>query len=124
MAPGTGPLGVLRRVRARQAEAGRALAHAAGEKPCELCAEPVEADHGHLVDLEGRGLFCACRACHLLFSSPGAGGHRYRSVPDRYVTVPTEGLSPAPWEALRVPVSVAYFFLNSTLQRLVELRKK
>jgi hypothetical protein len=124
MSAGAGPLAALRRLRDRRlrdrrAEAGRSASAAEGEPACELCAAPAGAGHGHLVDVEGRGLLCSCRACHLLFTAPGSGGHRYRAVPDRYAAVPTGSLSPAPWEALRVPVSVAYFFANSKLDRIV-----
>ena len=31
---------------------------------------------------------CACRPCYLLFMPGGAGGGRYRAVPDRYVALP------------------------------------
>ena len=31
---------------------------------------------------------CACRACYLLFTQPGAGRGRYRAVPDRYLHDP------------------------------------
>ena len=32
-----------------------------GER-CELCAELLPDDHGHVVDLETRAMMCACRA--------------------------------------------------------------
>ena len=53
---------------------------AAGEV-CELCAEPISDEHGHLVDLQARTLLCACRGCYLLFTSEGAGGAHFRSRP-------------------------------------------
>jgi hypothetical protein len=88
-----------------------------GER-CELCAEPIANDHGHLVDVQGRSLLCACRGCHLLFTSAGAGGGHYRAVPDRYVAFPDFALSPGQWESLQIPVSVAFFFINSALDRV------
>ena len=80
--------------------------------------QPIPERHGHLVDLEARNLLCACRGCHLLFSSQGAGGGHFRSVPDRYLSFPDFRLSPAQWDSLQIPVSVAFFFLNSTLGRI------
>jgi hypothetical protein len=107
------PLAVLQRIRsARPTEVARA-----GEV-CELCTEPIAEKHGHLVDLEARSLMCACRACYLLFTAGGSGGLRYRAVPDRYLSFPDFALSPAQWDALQIPVSVAFFFVNSTLERV------
>jgi hypothetical protein len=89
----------------------------AGEH-CELCTEPIPDEHRHLVDLAARNLLCACRGCYLLFLSEGAGGGHYRAVPDRYLTFPEFRLSPSQWESLQIPVSVAFFLLNSSLGRV------
>jgi Family of unknown function (DUF5947) len=88
-----------------------------GER-CELCAHDIPDEHDHLVDLEQRSLMCACRGCYLLFAPTGAGGGRYRAVPDRYVSFPDFRLSPREWDALQIPVRVAFFFVNSTLERV------
>jgi hypothetical protein len=107
------PLAVLRRIRQtvpRQAEPQ-------GER-CELCTEPISPEHGHLVDLQARSLLCACRGCHLLFTSDGSGGGHYRAVPDRYLAFPQFQISPAQWDSLQIPVSVAFFFVNSSLGRV------
>lgn len=85
---------------------------------CELCTEPIADDHGHLVDLEARNLMCACRGCYLLFISEGAGGAHFKSVPDRYLAFSDFELSPEQWDNLQIPVSVAFFFLNSSLGRV------
>ena len=53
---------------------GAARREVRGRERCELCAEPISDDHGHLVDLQARNLLCACRGCYLLFVSEGAGG--------------------------------------------------
>jgi hypothetical protein len=85
------------------------------EERCELCTEPIAEEHGHLVDLEARSLLCACRGCYLLFTSDGAGGHRYRAVPDRYRRIADFELTATQWDSLQIPVSVAFFFHNSSL---------
>ena len=109
----TDPLAVLQRIReTRPREIPRA-----GEV-CELCTEPIADDHGHLVDLEARNLMCACRGCYLLFISQGAGGAHFKSVPDRYLAFSDFELSPEQWDNLQIPVSVAFFFLNSSLGRV------
>jgi hypothetical protein len=71
-----------------------------------------------LVDVEARRLLCACRGCYLLFTPDGAGGGRYLAVPDRYLGLTDVRLSPAQWDALQIPVGVAFFFVNSTLSRV------
>jgi hypothetical protein len=85
---------------------------------CELCGDVIGEDHRHLVDVKARNLLCTCRGCHLLFVSEGAGGGHFRAVPDRYVAFPGFQLSRAQWEAMQIPVSVAFFFLNSELGRV------
>jgi len=61
---------------------------------CEFCAEMLTDDHRHVVDIEGRALKCACRGCGLLFIEAGAGGGRYRTVPDRYAELAGFTLEP------------------------------
>jgi hypothetical protein len=61
---------------------------------------------------------CACRGCYLLFVSEGAGGSHFKSVPDRYLSLSDVELSPEQWDSLQIPVSVAFFFLNSSLHRV------
>ena len=85
------------------------------EETCELCATPIAPVHGHLADLERSTLTCACRACYLLFTEPGAGRGRYRAVPERYLRDPARPLTVAEWGELDVPVGLA-FFLNSSLR--------
>jgi Family of unknown function (DUF5947) len=88
-----------------------------GER-CELCAELIPDEHGHVVDLESRALMCACRPCYLVFAPDGAGGTRFRAVPDRYLSFPDFTLSSAQWDSLQIPVGVAFFFMNSSLEHV------
>ncbi len=99
-------------------------AQQAAEK-CEFCATPVASEHGHVADLESSALMCACRACYLLFTHSGAGQTRlqdpqpeqerrmgrarYRAIPDRYRADPGHPLTPAEWDALEIPVGLAFF---------------
>ena len=107
------PLSVLARIRrSRPRERPRP-----GER-CELCATPLPDDHDHVVDLDQRSLQCTCRGCYLLFTPEGAGGSRYRAVPDRFLSFPDFELSPGQWDSLQIPVGVAFFFLNSTTERV------
>ncbi|HSK57644.1 MAG TPA: DUF5947 family protein [Actinomycetospora sp.] len=82
---------------------------------CELCAAEVAPDHPHLVDVAGRALKCACRPCALLFvdRTREMAGTAYRTVPDRYLHDPEFTLTDEWWDALQIPVGMA-FFLRST----------
>jgi hypothetical protein len=84
-----------------------------------MCAETLSEWHGHVVDMERHTLACACRACYLLFTHDGAGRGRYRAVPDRYGTDPSTPFTDADWDQLGVPVDTAFFFLSSTVDRVV-----
>jgi hypothetical protein len=86
---------------------------------CELCDVALPAEHRHLVDTRRRSLACACAGCAMLFSPDPEGGGRFRSVPDRFLTDPSLRLAPGVWEALGIPVGVAFFFHNCDLDRLV-----
>lgn len=103
---------VLARIRAN-----RAAPRPAGES-CEMCAEQIADDHRHVVNVEGRQLMCVCRGCYLLFTDRQAT-LRYRAVPDRYLAFPDFALDRGRWEALQIPVGLAFFFRNSHLDRTV-----
>jgi len=107
------PLKVLERIRDRTI----ARRPRPGEV-CELCGEAIPDEHSHLVDLKIRNLMCSCRPCFLLFTPDGAGGNHYLAVPDRYLTLERFELSQSQWDSLQIPVSVAFFFVNSELQRV------
>jgi hypothetical protein len=84
-----------------------------------MCNTPLGDRHGHLVDLDKRSLSCACRACYLLFTHEGAAGGRYRAVPERISHDPGRPLTDGDWSELQIPVSMAFFFFNSALGRVV-----
>lgn len=80
---------------------------------CEMCAAVVPAGHGHVADLEHASLMCSCRACYLLFTSGDAAGGRYRAIPDRYLADPGHRIGQAEWDALEIPVGLAFFLRSS-----------
>lgn len=102
------------------AAAAPAPAPAPGET-CDLCAAPIGPRHGHLVDLRERSLRCACRPCSLLFEKSGAGGGNFRLVPERVQRLENFRLNDLDWLALRIPVDLAFFFYNSTTERVAAL---
>lgn len=101
-----------------QATPAEPAAGSAAER-CDLCAVPLDPRHGHVVALDQRSLRCACRPCYLLFTRDGAGGGRFRAVPERYLHDPTRPLTDADWDELRIPVSTVFFFDNSDLGRMI-----
>lgn len=107
-----GALDVLARIRA-----ARDAPQPAGER-CEMCSEPIADEHQHVVNVEGRQLMCVCRGCYLLFTDTHAE-LRYRAVPDRYLAFEDFALDRRGWEALQIPVGLAFFFRNSVLGRTV-----
>lgn len=92
---------------------------AARAEACDMCGTALADGHDHLVDAGSRALLCACRPCWLLFENPAAGAGRYRRVPSRYLHDPGFSLAPAEWDELQVPVGLAFFFVNSGMDRWV-----
>lgn len=88
------------------------------DERCELCGEPLEPSHRHVLDLVERGLLCACRACSILFDRSAAGGGHYRLVPDRSRLIVDFDLDELRWQAFGIPVDMAFFFRNSALERV------
>lgn len=84
---------------------------------CEMCAQPIPDQHSHVVNLDSRELLCTCRPCSFLFVSEGAAGGRYQAVPERFLSFDDFTLDQARWDALRLPVGMAFFFRNSRLDR-------
>jgi hypothetical protein len=78
----------------------------AGET-CELCRQPLDAQHRHVLDLERQQPCCVCIACALLFATPRAGA-RYQTVGDRVLVDPGLRLDDALLTALEIPVRLAF----------------
>lgn len=91
---------------------------APGER-CDFCGEPVQPEHAHLVDLHARRIMCACRPCALVFEPQGAARGRYKPIPTRYAEVTGLALDDAAWDALQIPIELAFFFRNSAEDRTV-----
>lgn len=130
MADEAGNKGLGRFVRREQPDPGamdvlkRFLDPAARARPrpgeqCEMCGVPIAEPHAHVVNLESRSLLCTCRPCYLLFAPDGAAQGKYRAVPERYLHDPAFTLTEAQWEDFQIPVGIAYFFFNSSMERYV-----
>ncbi|MBW3596704.1 MAG: hypothetical protein KY475_05450 [Planctomycetes bacterium] len=84
---------------------------------CELCAVALPPEHQHLVEPATRRLLCACEACAILFSNDAET--KYRRVPRRGRQLSDFHMSDAQWNALLVPIGLAFFFYNSPAGRVV-----
>ena len=80
---------------------------------CELCSAPIARSHSHLVQVSDRQLVCCCQACTLLFGHNDAA--KYRVIPQRSQHLADFRISDAQWDALQIPINIA-FFLKSTAQ--------
>jgi hypothetical protein len=108
----TTPYDVLARI-----SGSRRAPEPAGQR-CEMCSEAIADAHQHVVNVAERQLMCVCRGCYLLFTDSHAQ-LRYRAIPDRFLSFPDFALDRRTWEALQIPVGLAFFFRNSTLDRTV-----
>jgi hypothetical protein len=89
------------------------------EASCELCGEPIEADHRHVLDVPAGELRCTCRACALLFDRRAAAAGNLRLVGDRRLRLVDFELPDLTWERLQIPVEIAFFFHSSKEERVM-----
>jgi len=90
----------------------------AGER-CDFCATPLSPEHGHLIELAARRILCSCRPCYIVFEPEGAAQGKYRAVPTRYSEIDRFAVDDATWDALQVPIGLAFFFFNSLERKTV-----
>lgn len=118
MSPPTGTR-ALQSPRLRSLAQSRAQPVDEPDELCELCGAPISEEHRHVLDRDTRRLLCACRPCSLLFDRRGAGGGHLRLVPDRRLRLEQFQLREEVWDALRIPVDMAFFFMSSASDRVV-----
>lgn len=83
---------------------------------CELCSLPLEDRHTHLLEPKERRILCSCEPCAFLFQD-GAG--RYRRIPRDAFFLADLTLDDLQWEALSIPINLAFFFFSSAAARAV-----
>jgi hypothetical protein len=84
-----------------------------------MCAQPVHAEHRHMLDLHARRLLCVCQACAILFDRRESGGRHYRLVPDSCRVVDNFVLPDELWERMAIPVELVFMFRSSLAERIV-----
>jgi hypothetical protein len=91
----------------------------APQERCELCGRPLVTDHGHVADVPNHRIVCACRPCYLLFTASGAAQGRYRAIPSRCARLSGLELGAAQWDALQIPIDLAFFFYSTPAAKVV-----
>jgi hypothetical protein len=103
----TGAFDVLRRFAKARPEVER----------CDLCSLEIGPSHDHLIDPTERRLVCVCGACAVLFSAKE--GTRYKRVPREVRALDELAINDAQWDALRLPIDLAFFYYGSPQARVV-----
>lgn len=86
---------------------------------CDLCATEIAAEHTHLIEPANRRLICACQACAILFD--GQGEKKYKRVPRRIRYLSDFQLTDAQWDALMIPIQLAFFFNSTPDEKIIAL---
>lgn len=82
---------------------------------CDACGAPLPPEHAHQFDPKTRLIRCACGACAL------ASCGLYRNIPTKVKALPNFALTDAQWDALLIPISLAFFTHNSAAGRVIAL---
>ena len=86
---------------------------------CELCAVRIPLDHRHLVEPAKHRIVCACQACEMLLGNRDDG--KYKLVPEQIRVLHDFHLSDAEWDALGIPIGLAFFFYSTPEKRILAL---
>lgn len=86
---------------------------------CELCSLELAPEHQHLLRPANGQLLCCCDACAILFSDRHGAG--YQRVPRRIRVLADFHMTDAQWEALHVPIDLAFFVDSTRSERVVAL---
>ena len=97
----------------------RRFVSAPSEEHCDFCRAAIPAGHSHLLDLADRRLFCACEQCAA--SMPGRAESALRLVPRRAQVLHGFRLTDAEWDALQIPIGMAFLFHSTPDARPVAL---
>lgn len=84
---------------------------------CEMCSLQLGEQHQHLIDPERRKLLCVCNACAILFTT--GEGTKLRRVPADARFLPKFRMSEEQWNALMIPIGLAFFFISTPRNRVV-----
>lgn len=86
---------------------------------CELCSQKIPSRHAHLVEPDKHRLLCVCQGCDMLLGD--REDRKYVRVPQEARTLADFRLSDAEWDALGIPIGLAFFFYSTPDKRVVAL---
>ncbi len=101
------PLAALRRMASKRALIER----------CDLCGAQLSTAHQHVIEPATRNIQCACDACAILFGDQT----RLRRIPRDPEHWADFVMPDEQWEALGVPIALAFFFRSSVQDRVVTM---
>jgi hypothetical protein len=84
---------------------------------CELCSIGLAPEHRHLLEVSSHKIICSCDPCALRFESVVGG--RFKLVPRDSHLLSDFRLDDAEWEALSLPINLAFFFRDSRSGKIV-----
>jgi Family of unknown function (DUF5947) len=86
---------------------------------CEICGNPLAADHAHLIEPGRRRIACACDACAIASST--LADAKYRRIPKRVLYLADFRLSDAQWDSLLIPINIAFFYGSTVHGRTIAI---
>src|SRR5262249_39549021 len=86
---------------------------------CEFCSVPLAIAHRHLLEVATRKIICACDPCALRFENVIGG--RWKMIPPRARQLSGLQISEAQWEALALPIDLAFIFYSTPKQKSIAL---
>src|SRR5271168_40222 len=103
----TGPSNWVARVHRFVSAPAKNIAHAEATV-CDLCSLPIPPEHPHLVEPESHRFLCVCKACDTLLGD--RQDRKYVRVPQETRLLSDFRVSDAEWDALGIPIGLAFFF--------------
>jgi hypothetical protein len=85
---------------------------------CQTCGAAIAANHEHVADIEDRHLLCVCPACFAAVARHPEEV-RLRASTRRYLRMPSDMITIDQWDAVEIPVGIAFFFYNTKVARTV-----
>jgi hypothetical protein len=86
---------------------------------CELCSVSLPPQHRHLLQTASRKIVCACDPCALRFQNVIGG--RFKLVPRDAHVLPNFQISDQEWEALALPINLAFFFYSTPSTKMTAM---
>ena len=86
---------------------------------CELCSVSLSPQHRHLLETQSRKIVCACDPCALRFQNVVDG--RFKLVPRDARVLPNFQISDQEWEALALPINLAFFFYSTPSEKMTAM---